>query len=133
MALERLGYGRKDERTSIPPMPADLVRHFVRGYFDGDGGLSVYVQKVKQWTVNKQEWSLTGHPELLTQIQAVLESETTVSRNVTPKTYRRTTKAVSLRYGRKADIPALHAYLYDGATVYLRSKHAKFLEFFARS
>ena len=41
-------------------------------------------------------------------------------------------KAVTLRYGRKSDIVALHDYLYQDATVYLDSKYQQFVEFFNR-
>lgn len=33
------------ENKSIPPIPHSLVRHFIRGYFDGDGCVRSYKQK----------------------------------------------------------------------------------------
>lgn len=128
MALENLGYGTKEHRTDIPAMPRELLHHFIRGYFDGDGCLSVY----KQNDTRRQEWSLTGNEKLLVQIQNILNQETSVSKNVALKRYKRTTKAVGLRYGRRSDIPALYDYMYDGATVYMKSKHQKFEMFFQR-
>ena len=36
--LEELGFmQRKTNRMSIPTMPRNMFKHFVRGYFDGDG------------------------------------------------------------------------------------------------
>jgi len=35
--LISLGYGTKDKRSNIPTMPKELHRHFIRGYYDGDG------------------------------------------------------------------------------------------------
>lgn len=128
MALENLGYGTKEHRTDIPPMSYELLHHFIRGYFDGDGCLSIY----KQGSARRQEWSLTGNEKLLVQIQNILNQETSVSKNVALKRYKRTTKAVGLRYGRRSDIPALYDYMYDGATVYMKSKHQKFEKFFQR-
>ena len=128
MALENLGYGTKEQRTGIPPMPQELLRHFIRGYFDGDGCLSVY----KQNSTRRQEWSLTGNEKLLVKIQSILNLETSVSKNVALKRYKRTTKAVGLRYGRRSDIPSLYDYMYDGATVYMEPKHQKFEKFFQR-
>ena len=61
MALENLGYGTKEHRTDIPPMPRELLHHFIRGYFDGDGCLSIY----KQNDTRRQEWSLTGNEKPL--------------------------------------------------------------------
>lgn len=128
MALENLGYGTKEQRTDIPPMPQELLHHFIRGYFDGDGCLSVYEQN----GTHRQEWSLTGNEKLLVKIQNILNLETSVSKNVALKRYKRTTKAVGLRYGRRSDIPSLYDYMYDGATVYMESKHQKFEKFFQR-
>lgn len=132
MALEALGYGLKADRTTIPPMPAELLHHFVRGYFDGDGCLSIYQQRYKHYVIERQEWSITGPPDLIQAIRSLLEEETSVSKKVRTKTYKRTTKAVSLRYGRRSDVEALHEYLYKDATVFLHSKHDKFVEHFLR-
>lgn len=132
ISLKRLGFARKDQRIHIPPIPPSLLHHFVRGYFDGDGCLSVYQQTVGNTVINKQEWSLTGHPEFITNIRQLIEQNVAVSHRVKIKTYKRTDKAVTLRYGRKSDIVALHDYLYQDATVYLDSKYQQFVEFFTR-
>lgn len=54
--LESLGVYNKENRTSIPKLPNNLIHHFIRGYFDGDGCLSIYQQTIKKWVVNKQEF-----------------------------------------------------------------------------
>lgn len=131
-SLENIGYGNKQDRLNIPKMPKKLLRHFIRGYFDGDGCLSIYEQKVKQWTIHRQEWSLTGPQRLIENIRDILNQQTTVSPSVKIKTYARTNKAVSLRYGKKADIDTLYHYLYDDATIYLDNKHQKFVDFYSR-
>lgn len=132
MSLEKLGYDVKSKRIRIPPMPQNLIRHFIRGYFDGDGGLSLYMQKCKKWTVKRQEFSITGNPVLIDEIQTILNQETSVSQKVHPKPYKRTTKVVSLRYGRQSDIDTLFHYLYDNASVYMKSKHQKFIDYYSR-
>ena len=132
ISLERLGFARKDQRIRIPPIPSSLLHHFVRGYFDGDGCLSVYQQTIGNAVINRQEWSLTGHPEFIANIRRLIEQNVDVSHRVKIKTYKRTDKAVTLRYGRKSDIVALHDYLYQDATVYLDSKYQQFVEFFNR-
>lgn len=131
-SLEQLGFARKDQRIHIPPMPSSLLHHFIRGYFDGDGCLSVYQQTIGNVVINRQEWSLTGHPEFIANIRQLIEQNVDVSHRVKIKTYKRTDKAVSLRYGKKSDIVALHDYLYQDATVYLDSKYQRFVEFFTR-
>lgn len=132
VSLERLGFARKDQRIHIPPIPSSLLHHFVRGYFDGDGCLSVYQQTIGNTIINRQEWSLTGHPEFIANIRQLIEQNVDVSQRVKIKTYKRTDKAVTLRYGKKSDIFALHDYMYRDATVYLDSKYQQFVEFFNR-
>lgn len=131
-ALEKLGYGTKDIRTHVPDIDQGLLRHFVRGYFDGDGCLSIYTQQVRQYTIQKQEWSLTGHAVLMAELKDVLSKYAGTTPTVRLKPYKRSPRTVSLRYGKKSDIFALHEYLYKDATVYLESKYEKFVEFFSR-
>lgn len=131
-ALLNLGYGTKDKRIHIPKIPKTLMHHFIRGYFDGDGCLSVYQQHYKTYTINKQEWSLTGNPTLLHEIKTILETDANTTPTIKMKTYKRTDKAVGLRYGKKADIEQLYDYLYDNATIYLETKYNKFIEYFSR-
>lgn len=131
-ALEQLGYGPKTIRIHVPDLCPELLPHFMRGYFDGDGGLSLYTQKIKKWTVNKQEWSITGDSVLITEIQDILSRDANVTPTVQLKPYKRSPNTKSLRYGKKNDIVLLHEYLYKNATVYLQSKHDKFIEFFSR-
>lgn len=131
-ALEKLGYGPKTVRIHIPAIDPTLLRHFIRGYFDGNGGLSLYTQKVRKWTVFKQEWSITGNETLIAEIQDILSRDAGTTPTVQLKPYKRSPGTKSLRYGKKADIALLHEYLYENATVYLESKHEKFVEFFSR-
>ena len=127
--LERLGMYNKENRTSIPEIPNNLIHHFIRGYFDGDGCLSIYQQQIKKWNINKQEFSLTGNEQLLSAIKQILEKSANVSDKVKLKHYKRTNKAVSLRYGKKQDIVSLHQYLYKDATLYNENKRQKFVDF----
>lgn len=34
------GYNKTYSENSLPPIKKDLIRHFIRGYFDGDGTIS---------------------------------------------------------------------------------------------
>lgn len=131
-SLEKLGYGTKSQRTQLPNIPNNLMSHFIRGYFDGDGCLSIYTQTIKKWTIKKQEWSLTGHHVLMENIQKTLTDQAGVTATVKLKYYKRSPETASLRYGKKADVVKLYDYMYQNATVYLSSKHQKFVEFFSR-
>lgn len=132
ITLESMGYAVKSKRIHIPQIPNDLIRHFIRGYFDGDGCLSIYDQHVKQWVVHRQEFSITGNPILITEIQKTLNANTSVSKTVKLKTYAKTKSVVSLRYGKKSDINELYHYLYDDAHIYLDDKYQKFIDYYSR-
>lgn len=101
-SLKRLGYGTKDVRIHIPKIPKNLMRHFIRGYFDGDGCLSVYTQQMRQYTILKQEWSITGKEPLLEEIKAVLSRDAGTTPTVSMKPYKRSPGTKSLRYGKKS-------------------------------
>ena len=130
-ALIKLGYGKKENRTNIPIIRTDLIHHFIRGYFDGDGCLSIYDQQVKQWTIHRQEWSITGNPTFIGNVRHLLEHDVETTITVKDKPYKRTKKAITLRYGKQADIEKLYTYMYENATIFLESKHEKFMEYFS--
>lgn len=131
-SLIKLGFNTKDKRIHIPKIPTNLLRHFIRGYFDGDGCLSIYSQKSGKYIINRQEWSLTGNPTLLDEIKNILTNEAHTTSNVQFKQYKRTNKVVTLRYGKQQDIEFLFDYLYKDSHIYLQTKYDKFKEYFSR-
>lgn len=126
--LEYLGLTIKDERISIPNIPENLIPHFIRGYFDSDGCLSIYTQQMNNSKINRQELSFTGNPEFIITLQNHLTNTLNLSETKI-KTYKRTSKAVTLRYGKISDIQKIYDYLYKNSTRFLKSKHQKFIEF----
>lgn len=130
--LQHLGYDIKSKRIHIPTLQDDLIHHFVRGYFDGDGGLSLYTQQIKRWTVCKQEWSITGNKHFMQEMKILLTKYANVTATVEMKYYKKSPDTASVRYGKKDDIKKLYNYMYTDATVYLQSKHQKFEDFFSR-
>lgn len=122
-ALNALGCTPKKSLTlqfpTIEQVPRNLVRHFVRGYFDGDGSIS-WNTKVHhiQAAFNcvgslpfcdtlKQLFDSLGMPAYLSvckhspQVQYVIVSK-------------------------QSTLIAMFHYLYDGATIYLTRKRAKY-------
>lgn len=131
-ALQNLGYDIKPKRCHIPPIPRSLLPHFIRGYFDGDGALSIYTQTIKKWVVLKQEWSITGNIQFVSEVKDELTKSANVTKDVALKYYKRSPTVATVRYGKRADISLLYDYLYKNASVYLETKHNKFVEFFSR-
>ena len=42
-----IGYNKSYSNLHIPEIPEDLIRHFIRGYFDGDGCITIWLSKEK--------------------------------------------------------------------------------------
>lgn len=128
--LKELGMGLKENRYMSQNIPQKYIRDFIRGYFDGDGCISVFdtISKVGSKTYPRKcrEFSITSPEQILLVFKNIFEKECGVSTKVALKRYKRTAKAVSLRYGGKRDVIALYHYLYDNATIYLQRKYNNF-------
>ncbi len=99
----------------------DLIRHFIRGYVDGDGSLGIYSRN--NWLY--EELSILGTEEFLTTLRTIL----TVSgylRNKSCKNYEN--KAFVLMFSNwKARVIA--RFLYENATIYLDRKYNIYINF----
>lgn len=129
--LMNKGFDRKDRRIKLPKIKPNLMNHFIRGYFDGDGCLSLYDQKRGHYITKRHELSFTGYTEFIKELQNVLEINTKVTKNVKLKTYKRTLKSSSLRYGGKQSIDEIYNYMYKDATIYNKNKHNKFITLYS--
>lgn len=113
----------KTDKCFIPNIPQNLIRHFVRGYFDGDGCISVY--KDTNTKKLRGEFSITSNSNILIDIQKILIDNCNV-KETKLHTYKRTKKAASLRYGGKNQIRRIYEYLYKDSTIYLNRKYNNF-------
>ena len=96
-------------------VPPELLSHFMRGYFDGDGSISQYMWGRQKTTV----WTLCGTEEFLTQFGAVL-TENGVQLASGPKAEKRGEKIYELRIYGLANIQCLMAFLYQDSTPSIR-------------
>lgn len=97
-------------------IPNELIHHFIRGYFDGDGSISHTVQDgIIRWQV-----SFIGTETFLNKVQFYLN-----------KRHQLSTAGSSFRFGftKFNDVKDITNYMYKDATVYLDRKYEKFLEF----
>lgn len=92
----------------------DLVRHYFRGYFDGDGSFGVT-------TRNQAVATTVGTKPFLRNCRSYLMSALGFSEN----RLRETGAAYLLTYGGNRQIKRLAHLLYDGAEVYLSRKREK--------
>lgn len=56
----------------IPNLPEDLIPHFIRGYFDGDGGCTLSYSSKK---IQKRVYIYSASPQLLEEFRTYLEAK----------------------------------------------------------
>lgn len=102
-------------------MKDDLLKHFIRGYFDGDGCVSVNKNNIIQ--VN-----FVGTSDFLKGVSAYLLENKIIYNS--PSFYKKGNAYEMYIYG--ADIiEQFYKHLYDGANIYLDRKKDKFDEFYS--
>lgn len=99
-------------------VPKELLRHFIRGYFDGDGCVSFYTNR-KTVMVN-----FAGNEQFITQLSNVLKTELGIE-NIYCKKH--STKSIwyCCLYGKKS-IKIFKEYMYADSTFSLERKLKKF-------
>ena len=102
-------------------VPNNLIKHFIRGYFDGDGCVSINIEKRSYHT------SFVGTQSFLTSILEILNKE--IGTNV--KCMRPCGNAKQIAIGGRVQLIKMFHYLYDDSTVYLDRKFEKFNLLFA--
>jgi hypothetical protein len=103
----------------FPPwLQEDLKRHFIRGYFDGDGCISVgrHIQM-----------NITSTEEFLVELQKILMKECGLNKtNLSIRHPERSNSTRTMQYCGKNNCLRIYNYLYDKATIYLERKKQKF-------
>ena len=97
------------------------ILHFIRGYVDGDGCLTIFKDGDKLRT----RLTMLGTESFLNSINYLFSNKGYI-RNKSTENY--TNQAFELKF---SDIPSriIARYLYENATIYLDRKYEKFLEF----
>jgi hypothetical protein len=99
-------------------VPKELLPHFIRGVYDGDGSGSYKDKPIRDY------FGFLGTKEFCIGLQYVLNSELTLSEKVNINKHK---NIFSLRYSNKEDIKKLYNYIYkDKNSFYLKRKFDKF-------
>ena len=97
-------------------VPKNLVRHFIRGYFDGDGCVHLNLE-TKHFSV-----SFVGTLEFLETIQKIISKDTGISK----VSIRNKGKAYQIQWSGVRNCHILYKYLYKDCNIFLDRKFEKF-------
>lgn len=136
-------FGIKNNKTKkldldFTTIPNNLIHHVVRGFFDGDGGITVdrYKSTCKNEKTGKKTYYydkvrkrcyFTGPlSNVLDYFMSFLPNEITVYRGYRKPTIKRSMGCWTYSIENKTSVKLLHSYLYNNATIFLKRKHDKF-------
>lgn len=117
----------KVHNKSIPNISEKLLRHFIRGYFDGDGCFSVIKRNDrKKESSRTYQFTIAGNKEPLEFIKNYLIQQVGVGDTTL---HHSSNLTYILHYGGRIVCYKILDWLYKGATVYLKRKHDKYKEY----
>lgn len=112
-------------------IPDNLMNHFIRGYFDGDGCISI-TKRTNRKSPNSMiyQFTIAGRKEFLEKLQSKLVENAGVVQNSLK--VREDSFAQTIHYGGFNVVLRILNYLYKDATIYLKRKHDKYLQMVMR-
>lgn len=117
--LSRLGCTQRKSLTLQFPsekiVPSDLMNHFLRGYFDGDGWIS---PSKKSSTTT---YGIISSDDFCHGLQQFLSNTLGIHSSIRP-----TGKVSRLTFSRREDIQKIYNYMYEGATICMSRKRNVF-------
>ena len=116
-----------NEIFPVDKIPLSLIRHFIRGFFDGDGWLTITHHGKRKQCANL---GFCGNENMLSDIRDYFEETLGcyhIKISLVSKGY---TGFGNLIYGSKKDVKAICDYLYDEANIFLSRKKEKYDLFF---
>jgi len=124
--LNKLGcIQAKTHKLKFPKLKSKYIRHFIRGYFDGDGCIT--------WSKNKliPQFSIVGNESFLIEMQNILIKNLGLNKTKFIKRHKeRDNNITSLVYGSYGNCIKLYHYLYDNSNYFFDRKKNKFIEIF---
>ena len=120
--LIELGCGKAKTHNLIFPndnqVPINLQRHFIRGYFDGDG------------CVSNRVFSMVGTECFLTDVQNIMIKELGLSKTKFYKRHKsRDNNITSIIYCGSGNLKKIMDWFYEDASIYLERKYLKFKKY----
>lgn len=116
----------KTYTLEFPKLPNNLLNHFLRGYFDGDGCISITQRSNRKEGSMQYQLNFVGKDSVILKIQDIICKNTGVFK--TKLRNRKNSFANCISWcGRKVCFKILQ-YLYKDSTIYLNRKYNKYLQ-----
>lgn len=113
----------KSNKETLPNIPSEFMFHFLRGYFDGDGSLSIKHKDKWFWA----HYTQVGSEEILHDIKSIFENENVIF----PKVNIISLKGINqLMCNKTENVLKIIELLYKEANVYLERKKVKCEDFY---
>jgi DNA-binding CsgD family transcriptional regulator len=106
-------------------VPTNLIKHFLRGYSDGDG--SIYKNKLKH-NINTI-WKIISTKQFCEKAAEILKNELNITCSQSLAKPKKNKITTILSVGGNNQTEKVLDWLYQDATIYLPRKHQKYLEF----
>lgn len=116
----------KTHKKSIPNIDSKYIRAFIRGYFDGDGCISIVKNKNKKVESYNYQLNFTGNIEPLVFIKEYFEKQINLNDR---KIHLNKNKSFTLLYSGRNVCTRILNFLYKDADLYLKRKHEKYIEY----
>jgi hypothetical protein len=118
---KNIGYSQKNEK--YPTISSNFDKHFIRGYFDGNGSFGVINDNGR----NRYFFDIDGSENILSKMQDILIELldlTTTKRSI--RAEREEGKVVTLRYSGEQALKIMN-WIYSNATIKMERKYQKYL------
>jgi len=112
----------KSLKLTFPCIAQNLIQHFIRGYFDGDGCLSCSKRKSGYYAYKA---SMASTKKFCESVQVILKSELDINSGIYTRKHNNITSELSV--GGNHQVYKLMKWLYTDASVFIKRKHQKFL------
>lgn len=108
-----------EQFPKIQQVPDTLMKHFIRGFFDGDG--SIYKHSDTRSCIQ-----FTGNYSMLSDLKHFLMNHNIVHNNCKIVEDSRGKNACTYHFSKQEDVNRFYDYIYSDATVFLERKYNKF-------
>lgn len=117
---------RKTFIIKFPKLKSNLIRHFIRGYFDGDGCISQYKYTYNKNLIYGKVKFSSGSYKFIKQLQNMLYRKLNITRN---KIFFHN-NCYNIYYINGQDLKLIYKYFYLNARRYLKRKYNRFTKIY---